>query len=79
MISSGVAIPFAYLIISTIEKENPDDPETITLDLFICNLEYIGKGLPVQMIHEFLLSQFSYADVVLIGPEKTNIRAVHVY
>lgn len=72
-------IPFAYLITSTLESDNPGDPETITLDLFICNLEYIGKGLSVQMIHEFLLSQFSHADVVLIDPEKTNTRAVHVY
>ncbi|KTD51297.1 GNAT family N-acetyltransferase [Legionella quateirensis] len=72
-------IPFAYLITSKLEQLSPDDKEAITLDLFICNLDYLGKGLAVQMIHEFLLSQYSYVDRVLIDPEIANQRAVHVY
>ncbi len=29
--------------------------------------------------HEFLMSEFSQKEKVLIDPEKTNARAVHVY
>jgi RimJ/RimL family protein N-acetyltransferase len=72
-------IPFAYLLTSEVEKsvEHPED--AITLDLFICRLDYIGKGLSVPMIHEFLLSQFSHITEVLIDPEVSNARAIHVY
>lgn len=66
-------IPFAYLLTSE------DGKEVITLDLFICDLNYLGKGLSVQMIHEFLMSQFSDKKGVLIDPEVTNTRAIHVY
>lgn len=31
------------------------------------------------MIHEFLISQFSHVTEVLIDPEVSNSRAVHVY
>lgn len=72
-------IPFAYLITSEIEKSGDYPDGAITLDLFICRLDYIGKGLSVQMIHEFILSQFSNATIVLIDPEQSNERAVHVY
>lgn len=81
--------PFAYLITSRIDKSSPDDSElakycqkegeAITLDLFICNLDYLGKGIAVQMIQEFLISKFSHVSEVLIDPEKENSRAVHVY
>ncbi len=66
-------IPFGYLLTSD-AGEN-----AITLDLFICDLNYLGKGLSVQMIHEFLLSRFPHVKKVLIDPEATNTRAVHVY
>lgn len=72
-------IPFAYLITSELEKSEEYPDGAVTLDLFICRLDYIGKGLSVQMIHEFILSQFSNARVVLIDPEISNERAVHVY
>ncbi|CAM3004559.1 Aminoglycoside N(6')acetyltransferase [Legionella steigerwaltii] len=72
-------IPFAYLITSEVEKSEEYSEGAITLDLFICRLDYIGKGLSVQMIHEFILSQFSDAKIVLIDPEVSNKRAVHVY
>ena len=65
-------IPFAYLLTS-------EEGKGISLDLFICNLEYLGKGLSVQMIREFLLSQFSHMPEVFIDPEATNSRAIHVY
>lgn len=81
--------PFGYLMTSVIDKTSPDDEElaqvcqeegdAITLDLFICDLEYLGKGLSVPMIQEFLRSQFPCVSEVLIDPEATNSRAVHVY
>lgn len=81
-------IPFGYLLTSEIQKNNfeddlaqwcQEDGEAITLDLFISNLDYLGKGLAVPMIQEFLISQFSNITEVLIDPEVTNKRAVHVY
>ena len=65
--------PFAFLITSTEGKD------AITLDLFICDLDYLGKGLAAAMIREFLVSQFSHVKRVLIDPEATNARAIHVY
>lgn len=64
--------PFAYLIAERI-KDNA------TLDLFICEPSHLGKGLAVQLIHEFLLSQFPGLKTATIDPEKSNARAVHVY
>ena len=64
--------PFAFLITSSMD-------DTITLDLFICDVDYLGKGLAVPMIQEFLTCQFPNVKKVLIDPEKTNTRAIHVY
>ncbi len=66
-------IPFAFLITSF------DSADTITLDLFICDPYYLGKGLAVPMIRDFLLSQFPNVKKILIDPETTNTRAIHVY
>lgn len=66
-------VPFAFLITS------PEGTDAITLDLFICDLKYLGRGLAVPMIREFLLSQFPAIKRVLIDPEATNVRAIHVY
>ncbi len=65
--------PFAFLITS------PEGTDATTLDLFICDLNYLGKGLAVPMIQEFLTSQFPNVKKVLIDPEATNERAIHVY
>ncbi len=65
--------PFAFLITS------PEGEDATTLDLFICDLNYLGKGIAVPMIKEFLRSQFSHMKRVLIDPEATNARAIHVY
>jgi RimJ/RimL family protein N-acetyltransferase len=65
--------PFAYLLTSNEGKD------AATLDLFICDLNYLGKGIAVQMIKEFLLSKFPNKKQVLIDPEATNTRAIHVY
>jgi RimJ/RimL family protein N-acetyltransferase len=66
-------IPFAFLITS------PEGTDATTLDLFICDLNYLGKGLAVPMIQEFLITHFSNVKKVLIDPEATNARAIHVY
>ncbi len=65
--------PFAFLITS------PEGSEATTLDLFICDLHYLGKGLAVPMIHQFLINHFPKVKKVLIDPEATNKRAIHVY
>jgi predicted GNAT family acetyltransferase len=65
--------PFAFLITS------PEGSDATTLDLFICDLNYLGKGLAVPMIREFLTSRFPNVKKVLIDPEATNERAIHVY
>lgn len=65
--------PFAYLLTSD------EGPDAVTLDLFICDPNYLGKGLSVQMIREFLITHFSHKKEVLIDPEATNTRAIHVY
>ncbi|HIF0260664.1 TPA: GNAT family N-acetyltransferase [Legionella pneumophila] len=71
--------PFAYLITSELEKSDDHPDGATTLDLFICRLDYLGKGFSVQMIQEFLISQFPHVAEVLIDPEISNTRAVHVY
>lgn len=65
--------PFAFLITSF------DSPDTITLDLFICDERYLGKGFSVPMISNFLITHFAHVKKVLIDPEANNNRAVHVY
>lgn len=65
--------PFAFLITS------PEGEDVTTLDVFICDLNYLGKGLSVPMIRKFLIDHFSHVKKVLIDPEATNSRAIHVY
>ncbi len=65
--------PFSYLLTS------PEGADAITLDLFICNLDFLGRGLAVPMIKTFLLTHFSHKKEILIDPEATNTRAIHVY
>ncbi len=72
-IGSHNATPFAFLITS------PEKDDAITLDVFICEPNYLGKGLAVPMIHTFLTNQFPHIKRVLIDPEASNARAVHVY
>jgi hypothetical protein len=47
--------------------------------MLIGDTNYLGKGLSHILIQEFLLSQFPSVSEVLIDPEATNSRAVHVY
>ncbi|MDB2614292.1 GNAT family N-acetyltransferase, partial [Chlamydiales bacterium] len=52
---------------------------TITLDMLIGEEDYLGKSLSNVVIREFLLSEFPEVEEVLIDPEASNSRAVHVY
>jgi ribosomal protein S18 acetylase RimI-like enzyme len=80
-------IPLVYLLTSNVFKNTDDayakysvlDGLAITLDIFIINTEYLGKGFGSTVIKEFLLSQFSDVSEVFIDPEKKNARAAHVY
>lgn len=79
--------PFVYLLTSNVIKNEiseyakycETDGLAITLDIFICDRQYLGKGLATQVIKEFLMSQFSDISEVFIDPEQSNERAVHVY
>lgn len=79
--------PFVYLLTSNILKKSDNDYApycelegfAITLDMFIVDPAYIGKGLAATVIKEFLLSQFADVSEVFIDPEKSNTRAAHVY
>ncbi|HSW93037.1 MAG TPA: GNAT family N-acetyltransferase [Gammaproteobacteria bacterium] len=79
--------PFVYLLTSNIFKNSSNvyakysesDGLAITLDIFICDKNYLGKGLASRVIKEFLTSHFSDISEVFIDPEKSNVRATHVY
>ena len=79
--------PFVYLLTSNVLKDESSeyakhretDGLAITLDIFICDRHYVGKGLATQIIKEFLVSHFSDISEVFIDPEQGNKRAVHVY
>ncbi len=63
----------------TIARWCSEEGDAITLDMLIGDTEYLGKRLSHVLIQEFLLSQFPHVAEVLIDPEATNLRAVHVY
>lgn len=78
--------PFAFLITSLVKKPEDElskwcvaEGTTITLDMLIGEEEYLGKKLSDIIIKEFLSSQFPEVEEVLIDPEASNSRAVHVY
>ncbi len=79
------AKPFVYLLTSNVfesdvyAKYRELDGPAITLDIFIGDVSYLGKGLAVSIITEFLLSQFPDVTEVFIDPEKENVKATHVY
>lgn len=78
--------PFAFLITSQVDKTQDEiakwcnaEGQAITLDMLIGDPSYLGKGYAVPVIHQFLLSQFPNVDEVLIDPEASNVKAIHVY
>lgn len=81
------AHPFVYLLTSNVLKDEVSeyakhretDGLAITLDIFICDRHYLGRGLATQIIKALLIRQFSDISEVFIDPEQRNKRAVHVY
>lgn len=79
--------PFVYLLVTNVFKTPEDgyakyseiEGLAITLDIFICDPEYLGKGLASTVVSEFLRSKFADVSEVFIDPEVSNKRAVHVY
>lgn len=79
--------PFVYLLTTNILKNTINEYAkystlnglAMTLDIFIGDPEYLGKGLASMVIKEFLLSQFPEISEIFIDPEKSNTRAIHVY
>jgi streptomycin 6-kinase len=79
--------PFVYLLTTNVidpiadeyAKYRESNKPAITLDIFIGDKDYVGKGLATAIIMEFLLSQFPDVGEIFIDPEKSNTRAVHVY
>lgn len=81
--------PFGFLMTSVIEgpKDEKDpynkwfseDYETITLDLLIGDEKYLGKGFAAPMIKAFINGKFPGVGKVLIDPEVSNEKAIHVY
>ena len=79
--------PFVYLLTSNVVKNEDSEyakystleGPAITLDIFIGDTDYLGKGLAPTLIKKFLLTHFSDVSEVFIDPEKSNERAVHVY
>ena len=81
--------PFGYLLTS--ERDLQDEAlsaiefsgdKAISLDVFIGEPTYLGRGVGTQMLGEFLrFLQTQWPDLsdVLIDPEVENARAVHVY
>lgn len=75
--------PVAFFITSAADEKlkrwRAEEGDAITLDMLIGDIDYLGKSLSPILIREFLLSQFPHVKEVLIDPEATNTRAVHVY
>jgi hypothetical protein len=78
--------PFALLMTSSVDKPSDeltrwcsDTGETITLDILIGDSNYLGKGIAHHLIQRFLVSRFPHVKEVLIDPDATNLRAIHVY
>ena len=85
-ISSECTSDFALLIAGKVDQKeflfksvNFDGDLAVSLDIFIGNEAYIGRGLGAYLICDFLLSQFQEATDFVIDPEKSNERAIHVY
>ncbi len=78
--------PFAYLMTSKIDLEKDlqgkycsPQAEAISIDLFIGNAQYLGKGLAHIMIQEILKQEFPYVSDAFIDPDVKNSRAIHVF
>lgn len=81
--------PFAYLLTSEVIKDPIakdiyakwclEEGEAITLDLFICDPNYLDEEYAVKMIHQFLHHEFPRVTEVFIDAQAANTRAVDIY
>jgi RimJ/RimL family protein N-acetyltransferase len=79
--------PFGFLMTSPLEPREGADKNswyvegdlTIALDILIGPKDFLGKGLSHVMIQHFILDKFSHVDTVIIDPEVSNPKAIHVY
>lgn len=83
--------PFSFLITSVVKEEEANQSDNylakwvepgkkmITLDLFIGEEDFLGKGLSVNLIKGFIADQYKDADIIFIDPESNNKKAIHVY
>jgi len=78
--------PFGYLLTSEVDQSDGTlstiefaGTKALALDVFICELDYLGKGFGTKMIEAFLKAHFSDVSDILIDPEVANSKAVHVY
>lgn len=53
--------------------------KTMGVDIFMGNTHYLGKGLAKMILQNFIKQICYDADRILIDPESTNARAIHVY
>ena len=80
-------IPFAYLMTSPIKsldelpfsKYLTAESKAMTLDLFIGEKAYLGKGLAHHLIQELIRQKFPDTTDTFIDPDVNNTRAIHVY
>lgn len=78
--------PFGYLLTSEVDQSDEwvssiefSGKKGISLDIFICETDYLGQGFGTKMIVEFINTHLADVSDVLIDPEVKNRRAVHVY
>lgn len=85
-LASDQGTPFAYLLTSTVDQTEAAvaaipfaGGQAITLDVFIGEPDYLDRGWGTALIKQFIDRQFPAVTDVLIDPEATNTRAIHVY
>lgn len=84
-------VPFAYIMVNQLTKDDYVSPTSfykkwiekdfqyITMDLFIGDKEYLGRGLASPMISVFIATHCADVKGIFIDPESTNHKAIHVY
>ncbi len=78
--------PFAFLMTSNVQDSDEllaqwiePGEKAMTLDVLIGKETYLGKGLSVPMIQEFISTLHADKDLIFIDPEGANEKAIHVY
>jgi len=55
------------------------DGLTLTLDVMIGNEEFVGKGIAHLILGKFIQEKCHEAVAILVDPEVTHKKAIHVY